>query len=80
MRHTGTHLHHCSNKASGCKSTYACSNEYLEYDPDGSGHYCRANPMNDKECLECDSSRCSECGAIRALRACEEDCPRATQV
>ena len=75
-----SHTHPCSNKAAGCKSTYACSDEYLEYDPDGSGHYCRDNPMNDRECLECDSSRCSACGSVLNIEAHATDCEKDNQV
>ena len=80
MRRTGTHTHPCVNRAQGCKSTYECSNDYLErnYDPDGA--VCGINPLDDQPCEDCCTSQCSECGAILNVAKCDDDCPKATQV
>lgn len=76
MRRDGTHQHYCCNRSAGCKSTYECSNGYLErnYDPDGA--ICGINPLDDQPCEDCLTSQCSECGRTKNIEQCEEDCSK----
>ena len=78
MSREGVHFHACGNKAHGCTSTYQCSDEYLKRD--GSSLYCTANPMNEAVCEDCDTSRCSDCGAVLHIDTHDADCAKATQV
>lgn len=79
-RYIGSHRHNCVNKAAGCHGSYECSNQNLErnYDPDGA--VCGINPMDDQECEDCYTSRCSECGSVLNIERCDQDCPKFTQV
>ena len=74
-----THTHSCGNKAHGCRSTYQCSDEYLEREPFG-GTYCTANPLNEQVCEDCDTSRCSDCGSVLHIDTHDSDCPKGTAV
>ena len=81
MRRDGTHTHYCANRKRGCKSSYECSNKCLESNYDGFPNpVCGLNPSDEHECLDCDSSRCSECGCVRNVEQCDNDCPKATAV
>ena len=74
------HLHRCGNHAHGCTNTYECSNKNLEWDPDGSGWHCTANPFNEQVCEDCDTSRCSDCGSVLHIDTHDPDCAKATAV
>lgn len=81
MRRTGDHQHDCVNKKHGCKSSYACSNKHLERNYDGwPDVICSVNPMDEFECEDCDTSRCSECGEVLNVHQHDNDCPKATAV
>lgn len=80
MKRDGYHTHTCSNKGAGCKGTYRCSDDYLEQNHDPDGVYCSVDPFSEGECLDCQTSQCSECGAVLHISKHEEDCAKATAV
>ncbi len=81
MRRTGTHLHYCSNRKQGCQSSWECRNTHLESNYDGwPDPVCGVNPDDGVECEDCATSRCSECGCVRNIEPCDQDCPKATEI
>lgn len=70
------HKHFCVNRKRGCQSAYECADPG-ERDEDGT-RYCSLNPMDEHECEDCDTSRCSDCGSVLNVEKHDVDCPKAT--
>lgn len=76
-----SHTHPCLY----CKQPVSCDGEHLQNYDGFPAVICEAyhqalGAIADVRCVDCDSSRCPDCGEILNVSQHVEDCPRATQV